>query len=218
MADIWTDLTDAIGKDMSIQEMDKKYTNTFVILQKPSGEEQVIMYKGFDGDFHLFQDEQGVNLRVKHETNVKIFCKFPERCLFNTDSQALEFIRLPNRQYRRGICKENARIYSPQRQFFNGDGHPWNISTLHHALYPEYPSNCEEAIAKLATKKMISVAINDQFMISHSITNEKDIFHLFFSNKVIGYWKQGIFYIKHQLFKQEVLDNINLFKPFRIEF
>jgi len=218
MADIWTDLTDAIGKDMSIQEMDKKYTNTYVVLQKPNGEECIVIYKGYNDNYHIFQDENSVSLRVKHDTNLKVFCKFPERCLFNTEGLALEFVRLPNRQYRRGICKENARIYSPPRLLWGGDGHPWSIKVLQEALYPTYPKSCEEAIEGIKNKKRASTALSPEFMISHSITETKDILHLFFSNKVIGYFKDGVFFIKHALFRQEVLDNIHLFKPYRIEF
>lgn len=218
MADIWTDLTDAIGKDMSIDEMKKKYENTYLILQKANGEEAVVLYKGFDGKYHQFRDEMDVLLKFTHETDAKIICKFPERCMFNSEQMALEFLRLPTRQYRRGICKENIRIYSPVRNLWNGDSHAWTMKTLIHALYPKYPSCCEEAIKELVGQNVVSIALNEHFFLSQSVTSRKEQFMLFFSNKVIGYFEKDTFVIKHPLFKQEVLDNINLFKPYRIEF
>ena len=145
-------------------------------------------------------------------------CIFPERRLFNTDKVALEFIRLPNRQYRRGICKDNVRIYSPVRALWSSEGSTWSLSTLHDALYPKYPPCAEEAIKQLESNQVLSIALNDKFMISLSFTTKKDHFYLWYCNKCIGYFHKDMFKIEHKLFTQEVLDNATLFKPYRIEF
>lgn len=218
MSDIWIDLTDALNKAMSIDEMKKKYENTFLILQRENGHEKVVCYKGYDGNYHYFKDELNVEIKLKHETNCRIFCKFPERTLFNSDRVAYEFLRLPTRQFRRGICKDNVAIYSPVRSLWENRNAEWTASTIMDALYPQYPSSCEEAVKLLMNGEVASIAISPKFFISLSITAEKGIYHLFYSNKVIGYLKNDTFFIKHHLFKQEVLDTLHLFKPFRIEF
>lgn len=218
---IWQNLTDALNKNMSVDEMSKKYLNTFLVLKsKNSNNPLVVCYKGHEDGFFVFVDEHGMKIILNHDTDVEIINMFPERCLFNSNKVALEFVRMPNRQYKRGMCKDNVQIYSPVRKTMDGRAYNWNIKTIKDALFPVYPKNCEEAIEALANKDVASIAINPTFMLSQSITNNtktKRIYHLWFSNKVIGYWEKGTVHIKHNLFKQEVLDNIHLFKPYKIE-
>lgn len=217
--DIWNELTDALNKDMAIDEMRKKYENTFLILIKPDGTEEVVSYKGYSDGFHYFKDELEVSIKLRHETNYRVVCVFPERRMFNHGKQALEFIRLPHRQYRRGICRENVRIYSPVRHLWQQEAHPWTISTLRDALFPTYPENIEKAITQLRNKEVISVALNAKFSLTLNFTNvKKEIFFLFYCNKCVATVEKDVIKVGHPLFKQEILDNISLFKPYRIEF
>lgn len=215
--DIWNELTDAFNKEMAIDEMRKKYEHTYLVLCQPNGRETVVHYQGYADNYHHFKDENNVPLKLRHETDYKIVCKFPERCLFNTTNQALEFIRKPHRQYKRGICKENIQIYSPVRYMWSKDVHPWTHATIVQALYPTYPESCEVAINQLDSREVLSVALNPKFMITLPITINKEMYHLFYCNVLIGEFLNGVFKIHHPLFKQEVLDNMHLFKPYRIE-
>ena len=217
MADIWNDLTDAIGKDMAISEMSKKYGNTFLTLVREDGSQTVVQYLGYETEAHWFTDVLGTKIKLRHDTNQKLVCNFPERLLFNHKGVALEFIRKTTRQYRRGICKDNVQIYSPVRKMFSGDSYPWTIHTLVDALNPQYPTSCEEAIKTLDSRSVVSIALSSKFMLTHSFTNE-DEYYLFYCNVVIGNFNNGKFHIKHSLFSQEVLDNIELFSPFKVEF
>jgi len=216
MADIWNDLTDAIGKDMAIQEMQKKYLNTHLTLIKPDGEQLVVYYMGYENDGHMFQDQLGTKIKLKHDTQYKLVCEFPERRLFNHKGTAFEFIRKPNRQNRRGICKDNAMIYSPVRRLFGGDNHNWTIHTLVDALNPAYPT-CEEAVKMLDSQQNLSVALSSKFMLTQPFTKQKE-YYVFYSNVLVGSMKDAVINIKHKLFNQEVLDNLELFKPYKVEF
>lgn len=218
MSDIWNDLTDSFSKDMAIEEMRKKYENTILILVKPDGKEHLVTYRGFGDGFHYFKDISGVDIRLRHETDCKVICRFPERLMFNHKQQALEFVRLPSRQNQRGICKNNAKIFSPVRQNWTGDSHIFDIKIVKDALYPEYPSCLEEAMKRLYNQEVISIALNEKFMVTQSFTREANKYYLFYMNKVIGYIEGDKIQIMHTLFKQEVLDNISLFKPFKIGF
>ena len=42
MSDIWMDLTDAIDSSSSIQEMEKKYVSTYLVLITKTGKEIVV--------------------------------------------------------------------------------------------------------------------------------------------------------------------------------
>jgi len=219
MNNIWMDLTDAIDSGSSIPEMEKKYGSTYLILITNNKEERVVLYKGFLDGFHVFTDSEGVKIKLTQDTNYQLICSFPERKLFNHQGVAFEFMRLPNRQYRRGICKDNAKIYSPVKSLYNMDGHPWTIELLESALYAQYPSTCEEAIKDLQKREKLGVALSEKFMLSLSLEAKfPERLHLLYMNKLIGYFINNTFYIKHHLFKQEIFDNINLFKPYRIEF
>jgi hypothetical protein len=215
--DIWNELTDSFNKDMAIDEMRKKYENTYLILIKEDGTETLVMYKQFHDGFHYFKDELNIDIKLRHETKTRIVCAFPERRLFNADKLALEFIRRPVRQYKRGICKENVSIYSPIRHLWGQENHPWTPKTIQQALYPVYPASAKEAIEKLNNKECVSIALNDKFMLSLSITRGYNGFYLWYCNKCIGTFHKEVFKIEHKLFTQEVLDNITLFKPYHIE-
>lgn len=215
--DIWNELTDSFNKDMAIDEMRKKYENTYLILIKEDGTETIVMYKQFHDGFHYFKDELNIDIKLRHETKTRIVCAFPERRLFNTDKLALEFIRRPIRQYKRGICKENVSIYSPIRHLWGQENYPWTPKTIQQALYPVYPASAKEAIEKLNNKEYVSIALNDKFMLSLSITHGYPGFYLWYCNKCIGTFYKDVFKIEHKLFTQEVLDNITLFKPYHIE-
>ena len=215
--DIWNELTDSFNKDMAIDEMRKKYENTYLILIKEDGTESLVMYKHFHDNFHYFKDELNVEIKLRHETKTRIVCTFPERRLFNADKLALEFIRRPHRQYKRGICKDNVSIYSPIRHLWGQEIHPWTPKTIQQALYPVYPASAKEAIEKLNNKECVSIALNDKFMLSLSITRGYTGFYLWYCNKCIGTFHKDVFKIEHKLFTQEVLDNITLFKPYHIE-
>lgn len=218
---VWQNLTDAIGKGMSIDEMGKKYLNTYLVLITPKQEHLMVQYKGYQDGYHILKDENDMTIRLSDNTEANIVCMFPERQLFNYNKVALEFVRLPLRQYKRGICKENITIYSPVRQLLDGRVYNWSIKTLKAALFPEYPENCEQAIQKLLNKEVLSIALNDSFMLSQNFTSlnkTKTLFYLWFKNKVIGFFTKDTFHIKHSLFHQEVLDNIHLLKPYKIEF
>lgn len=219
MKNIWMDLTDAIDSSSSIQEMEKKYASTYLILVTKAGKEIVVLYQGFVDGYHQFKDADGVNIRLSHDTDYRVICSFPERKLFNHNNCVYEFMRLPNRQYRRGICKDNVKIYSPVKAIWNTDGHPWTIQLLEAALHAEYPADAEEAIKSLQKQECLAKALSEKFMLTLSLENKfPERLELFYMNKLIGYFTKDTFYIKHMMFKQEIFDNIHLFKPYRIEF
>ena len=144
------------------------------------------------GFFHYFKDELNADIKLRHSTQARVVCMFPERRLFNTDKMALEFIRRPHRQYKRGICKENVSIYSPVRHLWGVENYPWTHKTLQHALYPVYPKSAQEAIEKLQKKEVVSIALNDKFMLTLSITRGFSGFYLWYCNKCIGVLCQSV--------------------------
>lgn len=216
--DIWNDLTDSFNKDMAIQEMTKKYLNTYLIHVSPQGKENVVQYLGYESGVHHLSDKHGMRLKFKHETNEMLVCKFPERCMFNFKGVALEFTRRPNRQFRRGICKDNCCIINPIHNLFGLSNFVLDHAVIAAALQPEYPETCEQALSLLDKKQVGSIALNNVFSISHSFTHKKNVYYVFFYTKVIGYIEKGIFHVKHPQFKQEVLDNLILFKPLEVRF
>lgn len=218
MSDIWNELTDSFNKNMAIDEMSKKYLSTYLLLIKENKEEIIVQYKGYHEGYHVFYDTLGVSIKLRHETNIKIVCVFPERKLFNHGGGAYEFVRLPHRQYRRGICKDNAKIVSPVRGLWQTDSVVWDMKMIESAIHSQYPASCEEALNILKQKKACGVALSEKFMLTQSFTTKSSYFYLFYSSICIGYFEKDIFYIKHPLFKQEVLDNLATFKPYKIEF
>lgn len=211
---VWNRLTDAFNKPMAIDEMQKKYNNTYLILQ--TSQPSLVMYKGFSDGMHQFVDELGVRITLSPDSEYDLYCKFPERQLFNHRGQVYEFIRRPNRQYRRGVCRDNCMIYSPVRRLYSGGSVDWDMKFLWAALYPQYPANCAEAIELLKSESVAAIALNEKFFISHSLTRESSVYFLWFSNVLIGEFHKEVFTIKHKNFQQEVLDNLKLFVPYSV--
>lgn len=211
----WLDLTDSFSNEMQISEMEKKYNGCFLFLKDPKERLFLVQYKGWDGNCHLFKDEHGATLAVRHETEYEVLCMHPEKKVFNHKDRVLISYSLPLRQYKRGICRDNLMIANPTRQLWE-DKNLLSIETLHSAFFNRYYT-LEEMLILLQEKKILSGAISSKFSFAQSHTN-KPGFYLWFYDIPIGYLEKNVVEILHPMFEQEIQENKDLFVPLKLEF
>ena len=213
----WADLTDAFNDDMQIGEMGKKYINCYLYV-KPEGEGPVLcVYKGYIDGFHVFNDPNGMSIRVKHNTKSEIVCVHPEKGLFNARRRMFYYSKLPLRQYKRGICKDNCEIIDPVMSLWTRKTY-LNYDVLEKALQPEYLP-IQTAIEALRSGNLAACALDKNFGISLSFTKSSNVLFLWYHDTVIGnITKNDVIIIHNEFFEQEVLDNMRVFVPFKVEF
>ena len=107
----WQELTDMFLDEDIIQEMKKKYGNTYLGITNIYGKTYYAKYIGFKDDKHLFQDKYANNIILNTETDNKVFIPKLNKQLANTHTgRACFVVRNPYRQYRRGINHESHYI------------------------------------------------------------------------------------------------------------
>lgn len=213
----WADLTDSFNNEQQISEMQKKYENCYLFV-KPEGKGPILcLYKGYDDGYHKFSDIHGMLIRIHHNTNAEIICLHPEKGLFNAIGRMFYYSKLPNRQYRRGVCKDNCLIVDPvlslwiEKSFFNGDVLQYAFNTIYLPL--------KEVLQNLRSRLSVSLAFSKDFGISQSITKDRSQLLLWYHDTCIGYiTDKDVIVVCNPYFEQEVIDNIKLFAPYKVEF
>lgn len=203
----WQDLTDMFTDSEMIDEMSKKYKNTYLRIIN-DGVSSLALYCGFDDDgFHRFKDRHGSILKIKHETEVQIKLWNPRRGLYNTSNGVVVFTRSPFRQFRRGINHESGKIHTLQR-YILGAGHANLLNDLIYELFSarnDRTTPLAEAIEKV--QKTNEWAINREFAVTlNHLTTDPERYSLFYEQYYIGYVKGKEIFLEAPEFTQEILD------------
>lgn len=93
-----------------IPEWDKKYRNTYVRLNG-----KIVFAKAVDEPYLYFVNADGMDLRIKVDTDQVVDGSFPKIGCITHRNQLGIFTRLPNRQFKKGICSDNCRVLVPMQ-------------------------------------------------------------------------------------------------------
>jgi hypothetical protein len=213
----WQDLTDMFNNDAQIEEMVKKYRDCYIFVRPKNREPVLCLYRGYNDGFHRFTDMYGMEIRLLHNTETDVICVHPEKGLFNSPTRMYYFYKLPNRQYRRGVCKDNCSIIDPvyelwvPKNYFSGN-------LLYFAFNPHYP-DIQSAMKLLRNREAASVAFTKDFGLCLSVTGNKDDLFLWYHDTMIGKIdKKDQVTIGNPHFEQEVLDNMKQFGGLEVKF
>lgn len=210
----WQDLTDMFDQGQCIDEMVKKYKGTYLRISTPNSR-FLAQYQGWNGDKHIFYDSnnQAISLAVDTEYNVSIW--MPRRGLYNTTRKGMHLLlRLPFRQFRRGVSKESA-IATPMNLLMLGS-QPSNA--LENQVYDiadrrlQLEVTLDEAIDK--AKQFGSWAINRSFgVILNFFDKEEDTYILMYEDipvaRVVGHEIR----VSESMFKQELIEDVQAWAP-----
>lgn len=208
MAKPWQDLTDMFDSEDCIEEMSKKYKGTYLRIVA-GGKKFLAKYHGWNGNHHVFLDEHGTTLTIADETDVSVTIWMPRRGLYNTkENGAYIFVRLPWRQYRRGISKESAQVHSMNYTLLsavNGNALEKVVFELADARL-QADTSLDDAILKAG--QYGSWAMNRQWGVTLNVQGEDaNVFHLFYEDILVADVVGHEIHIKEQAFQQEVLDD-----------
>lgn len=204
----WKNLTELFNDGQQIEEMAKKYLNTYLfVAPNKDSRGKLCIYRGYNGDFHQFTDEVDGLIKLSQTTDVEVQCIFPNKGLFNDGRRMLYLTHLPNRQFKRGICKENVRIFDPVYYYVTKkENNILDIKRLNNAFKREYPS-CKEAIDLLVSNQAASVAISKDIGFSLSAAKNFKFFHVFYHDCIIGTTDGKKLNVQNPVFMQEIIDN-----------
>lgn len=170
--------------DEILNDFKRRYESTYVMVQEPnSSEEMLYLVERIEADehraavFHLFSNEVG---RIKINYGSAHTVKFvpPPVGVFQYGGDALVCFRLPQKQYRRGICSDNCRIYHTATAITREQGQ-MDMETIS-AAFAKKVYQPKEALDILAKGKYRSVALPDNFSLTLSFSEGSKDYVLFF--------------------------------------
>ncbi len=198
----------------STSDLQKKFRNTFCFLEL-NGKKHLAEYTDDNGEdaFYFKSPEFGEILIDRETVDQSLTYYFPENGLYNVQGQAIDFVRYPERQWKRAPYRENCRIVPILSAIGIALGrvNEINLHNLEEIYSGIYPQSLEKAVASLK----YSIAVNREFAISKTTTSEKDQLLFWFKSQPIGTLdiKSKKIEIIFQPLYQEAQDFINKQEP-----
>ena len=167
----------------SLEDIRKKFRGTYCFLEL-NGKQHLTEFTGDnEEDQFFFRSPVFGDVIVDRETidNCMTY-RFPKSGLYNLQGQAVEFVRLPERQWKRAPFRENCIILQllPAIQVtFSRAYYDVNLLNLEEIYKEVYPESLDTAIVSLK----YSMALDKNFAISQSPTENYENELLFWFRK-----------------------------------
>lgn len=171
-----------------IRDLTRRYSNSFVHVEAPSGEESLFFVDSITEDadkgarIQLSSPEVGkitINLGSAHTLKFK----YPPVGVFQHGKDAFLFRRRPERQYTHGLCDGNSDLRLVLGQYARHPDAGLSFEKLISAFNPEC-YRYGDAVRMLQSGKYRSVALHRNFTLSLSITAAEGY--------TLMYWDQPI--------------------------
>jgi hypothetical protein len=198
----------------SLEDLRKKYRGTFCFIEL-NGKKHLAEYTDDNGEdcFYFRSPEYGEILIDRDTVDTSLTYKFPEVGLYNLNGQAANFTRTPERQWKRAPFRENCFLQPILNSIgVNISGRfDINLHTLDEVYKELYPDSLERAVDSLK----YSAALNKNFAVSHSLSNNRDEFIFWFQTQPIGtlFRKEKRIEISFSYLYQEAADFIRTKEP-----
>lgn len=223
----WQDLTDMFKTADILQEMKKKYVNTYLGI-KHNDSTTYVKYKGYsDSNQQIFIDKNNEILFLNLDTAFDVFIPTLTKQVVNTNKGVYYVYRNPFRQFKRGLSEETHSIsklssactphkdtiflYRPYLNEFN--------AFIFEVLENKNKIYSLEASLDLCDKYS-SWALNKTFsLILNPKTMDSDIYLLCLLDCPVAWLnkkEKTISVFAHE-FLQEILDHSNIFQDYRIK-
>jgi hypothetical protein len=169
----------------SPDDLRKKFKGTNLFLEL-NGKKHLVQYTEDNGEdcFTFYSPDYG-EILIDYETVLSsLTYEFPQNGLYNINKTAMEFFRVPERQWKRAPAQDNSRMISILDKIGISLGVSTDI-TLNNLeeLYKKlYPKNLDEAIKTLK----YSLALNKDFAISQSKEESDSILLFWMKSQPIG--------------------------------
>lgn len=190
-----------------VEDIRKKYKGTFCFLTL-NGKEYLVIYSNDDGDnrFCLESPQFGEIIVDKETIDSCIRFTFPKNGLYNLNGSAVEYHRVPERQWKRAPCPDNSKLTTILSRIGIDVGLDTQItlSNLEEIYKEKYPNSIDEALKKIK----YSTALSKKFAISLAPSGKLSEALLWFQNQPIGLINTSTrdVSIKYEHLYQEALD------------
>lgn len=172
-----------------VREFGRKYAGTFFFTAASKESQQTLIRCD-----HIETERGGKPVMSCEGYNVgKLTFKIPSEQVFSfkmppvgvwqVGPNALEVVRLPRRQWQRGICAGNTGLHHTLGKVFGSLSAVLTLDTVH-ALFQQRTYTFREAVTMLSSKKYLSVALGGGFSIGQSST--EDCYLLCYGQDVIA--------------------------------
>ena len=204
-----------------LEEFRKQYSETIIRLrEKKAGSSFLPVYvqqEGSHSPHHLCVNHSSFGqIQVKWKSaSYEFDAELPRRGLFNHKGAVGLFIRLPQRQWKRGLCTGTSKV----EWITNSFRHDLNPVTQIHAslgdlsfvnsLYERPYRHWESVVADLMTFQAIEEALSPQFALTQSLfLGDEDVLLLWYEDQVVGefYPNAPGIVVRQGVFGQEIQD------------
>lgn len=143
-------------------------------------------------------------LHLTYHTEAELDFSFPEMRNFQHKKRAMRFVRLHDRQYKKGICNGTAKVLFPY-SVIAGTLYPEiNAETLESAFQPLVPSSIEQALSTIEREGQVSAVLSPNLSIGCG--NEAGSYWLWFQTEPVAVLEGKVITMKVATFKQEIVD------------
>lgn len=168
-----------------VQDQRRRYEHTYVLVNMPGETEDHVFFCDAvipDADhgavLQLSSTEFG-KITLNLSTGHTLKFEYPKAQVFQFEREAYIFRRNPIKQYRRGLCPDNALFLTCTDSMVARSLVTWS-KELVTAAYDGDVYSPEEALKMLAGGKYKSVALGNGFIITQPLTSKKEEFPVFF--------------------------------------
>lgn len=169
----------------SLDDFRKKYKDTYCFLTL-NGKEYLVHYADDNGgnNFYLHSPEFGEIIVDQNTLQSCLRPVFPKTGLYNLDGSAVEYTRLPERQWKRAPCASNTTLFPILKKLSitPPTNTKINLHTLEEIFKRKYPKSIDNALENLR----YSTALNRNFAISQSITGKDSELLFWYRSQPIG--------------------------------
>lgn len=198
----------------SLEDFKKKYRDTYCFLLL-NGKEYLVFFADDNGDnsFYMTSPEFGEIIIDRETLYSCVRATFPKSGLYNLEGNAVEYTRVPERQWKRAPCSTNSLLYPILSKIgisttVDTRIHLHNLETI---FKEDYPKDLDGALSTLK----YSVAINKDFAISDSVSGKDSELILWFKTQPVGLLNAITkeITVKYNHLYQEVSDFIRKSEP-----
>lgn len=182
--------------DDIVNDMARRYGNTYVFVQEPNSLERNLFLvelietqENRAGVIHLFSDEVG-RIKINVGSAHTLLFVPPPVGVYQSGIDACFCRRLPQRQYRRGICPDNT-VIGPVTQSID----PHVVRRFEFALirdmFEKKTFSFRESIGMLSSEKFRSVALKGGYAVSASMGAQNNPVLFFFDIPIAKLTPEG---------------------------
>lgn len=188
-----------------ISEFSKRYTGTWIydeIAKSPFYVDQA------NPDYAILTNIDCQQEKVTICTNRIFSARKPIIGFFNTKTSFNYGIRVPNRQYKRGICEQNYNAIDSIKSLTNKRIVTNHLPDVIKYAYTETKSCILDTIRDLETQSLLGRVLNKDFAVSLNTFSEENIYLLWYKNKPVAeiYPNTESIRIRYKHIKQEIMD------------